>query len=261
MKEQIEQLFSNKLIHDCTTMAECNMLKWSEPSSKWHVCSGQPWASSYEITHSKFRCLWRTSYHMIATPINPAARRWTRSSVLVLSIVQSLEGKIAIPLKPPSWVNQSVQVTLQKNRAWILLPRSTQVCLDRTEDRFEVWPGHDTGVVNRNARVLIRVGPALCRDCVLLTVRGPSCVDHAVLEDDSGVAKNEVDGAVHVALFVELSLRVDVEGVLVAFEATTVENWEVSAWSEGYGLMVLWTSCVAECDATSNEAISSYRCN
>lgn len=78
--------------------------------------------------------------------------------------------------------------------------------------------------MDRNACVLVRVGTALGSDCVLLTTHGFSCVDHAILEDHRSVTKDEVYGAVYVAFFVELTLRMGVEGVLVAFEATTVED-------------------------------------
>lgn len=80
-----------------------------------------------------------------------------------------------------------------------------------------------------NSGVLVRVGSALSRDGVLLLVHGPPGEDHAVLEDDGGVAEDEVYGAVDVAFFVELPLGMDIESVLVAFEATAIEDREVSA--------------------------------
>lgn len=75
-----------------------------------------------------------------------------------------------------------------------------------------------------DAGVLVRIGPALGRDGDLLLVHGAAGVDHAVLEDGGSVAEDEVHGAVDVALFVELPLRVDVEGVLVAFETAAEEH-------------------------------------
>lgn len=78
--------------------------------------------------------------------------------------------------------------------------------------------------MDRKARVLIWVGPTLGRDCDLLLAHGPSCVDHAVLEDRSRVTEDEVHSAIDVAFFVELSLGVDVEGVLEAFEAAEIEG-------------------------------------
>lgn len=65
--------------------------------------------------------------------------------------------------------------------------------------------------MDRDPRVLVRVDPALCRDGDLLAGEGTAGVDHAVLEDDGGVAENEVDGAVDVAFLVELTLGVNVD--------------------------------------------------
>lgn len=76
--------------------------------------------------------------------------------------------------------------------------------------------------MDRNARVLVRVGPTLGSDSVCLVWRVTG-VNVAVLENDSCVAENEVHSAVDVAFPVELSLGVDVEGILVPFEATPVE--------------------------------------
>ena len=113
--------------------------------------------------------------------------------------------------------------------------------------------------MDRNPGVLVRVGAALGGNRVLLLAHRPPRVDHAVLEDYGGVAEDEVDGAVDVALFVELTLGVDVEGVLVALEAAAVEDGEVGAGPEGHGLVVLGTGRVAECDALGDESLAGYR--
>lgn len=49
------------------------------------------------------------------------------------------------------------------------------------------------------------------------------------MEDDDGVTEDEVNGTIDVAVTVELTLGVDVEGILVAFEAAAVEDREVRA--------------------------------
>lgn len=113
--------------------------------------------------------------------------------------------------------------------------------------------------MDRNAGVLVRIGAALGGDRVLLLAHRPPSVDHAVLEDGCCVAEDEVHGAVDVAFFVELPLRVDVEGVLVALEAAAVEDGEIGARPEGHSLVVLGTSGVAECDALGNETVAGYR--
>lgn len=59
---------------------------------------------------------------------------------------------------------------------------------------------------------------------VALIWKGPSGVKTAVLEDDGGVAEDEVDGAVDVALGVELSEGMDVESVLVGHEVAAVKS-------------------------------------
>jgi len=78
--------------------------------------------------------------------------------------------------------------------------------------------------VDDNARVLVRVSPSLGSYCVLLGCHGLSSVDVAVLENNCSVTKYEVNCAVDVALLKELSLSVDVEGVLVSFDAALVED-------------------------------------
>jgi len=75
------------------------------------------------------------------------------------------------------------------------------------------------------------------------------------LEDDSGIAKDEIHCAKNVAFLVELSLGVDIESVLVAFKCTAMEDREVSTTTQCSCLVVFWAFCVAECDATCNEPI------
>lgn len=83
--------------------------------------------------------------------------------------------------------------------------------------------------MDHDARVLIRVGSALRCDGVLLAWHRLPDVDGAVLDDGGCVAEDEVDGAEDLAVAVELALGVDVESVLVAFEAAPVENGVVGA--------------------------------
>lgn len=76
--------------------------------------------------------------------------------------------------------------------------------------------------MDRNARILVRVGSALGGDGVGF-VGWVTSVDVAVLEHNSSVAEYEVDSAINVTFSVELSIGVDVKGILVTFEATSIE--------------------------------------
>lgn len=112
--------------------------------------------------------------------------------------------------------------------------------------------------MDRDPSVLVRVGSALGRYGDLLLVHGATGVDHAVLEDDGCVAKNEVNCAVDVTFFVELALGVDVEGVLVPLEGAPVEDGEVGARAKGYCLVVLRARGVAKCYAAGDESLSGH---
>lgn len=108
--------------------------------------------------------------------------------------------------------------------------------------------------MDRNAGVLVGIGPPLCCHDVLLAPQGLARVNHAVLEDYCRVSKYEIDRAVDVAFLVELPLRVDEERVLVTLEAAAVENGVIGTRSEGYGLVVLWSGRVAE------RYVAGYEC-
>ena len=76
--------------------------------------------------------------------------------------------------------------------------------------------------MNGDTGVLIGISTTLGGDCVG-SVRRITSVDVAVLEDYCCIAENEIDCAVDVAVFVELTVGVNVESVLVAFKAALVE--------------------------------------
>ncbi|KAH0467288.1 hypothetical protein IEQ34_004526 [Dendrobium chrysotoxum] len=106
---------------------------------------------------------------------------------------------------------------------------ATEVTLDGALDGGEVRGGCDDGVVDGDSGILVGISSSLSGDRVLLAAKGLAGVDIAVLEDDGGVAEDEVDGAVDVAVAVELALAVDVDGVLVSLKAAAVEDGEVGA--------------------------------
>lgn len=66
------------------------------------------------------------------------------------------------------------------------------------------------------------VGPPACQDGIVTLVSAE--YDIATLEDGGGVTEDEVDAAVDVAFSVELAEGEGVECVLVANDATLVEN-------------------------------------
>lgn len=76
--------------------------------------------------------------------------------------------------------------------------------------------------MDRNPRILIRVGSALCRNGIGF-VRGVTCINVAILENNCGVTKYKVHCPINVTIFVELSIGVDIKGILIPFKATTIE--------------------------------------
>lgn len=109
--------------------------------------------------------------------------------------------------------------------------------------------------MDHDSRVLIRVGSSLGCDGVLLVGHGSPCIYIAVLNNSSGVTKDEIYGTINVAFFVELTLGVDVEGVLISFKAATVKDGEVGSGSEGNCLVLLWSGCVFKCYASCYEPV------
>lgn len=97
----------------------------------------------------------------------------------------------------------------------------------------------------------------MCGDGVFLIGQSLPQVDIAVLDDGDSVAEDEVDGAIDVAVTVELAVGVDVEGVLVASEAAIVENRVVRSGKECHCLVIRGPSRVLECYALGDEAVAT----
>lgn len=74
-----------------------------------------------------------------------------------------------------------------------------------------------------NTCVLIRVGPPLGWETVLLVRHGFSSVEIAVLENTSSISKDKINCTINVAFSVELPHGVYVERILVADETAFVE--------------------------------------
>lgn len=136
------------------------------------------------------------------------------------------------------------------------MPRPAQIRLNRTLDRSQIRGSEDARVVNDDTGVLVRVGPSLSHDDVILIAQRLPHVKIAVLEHCDRVSKHEVYGPVYVAVPVELPLRVDVQCVLVAHEAATVEDRVVRARTQGDRLRFLWPGRVYEGHALSDESMA-----
>lgn len=114
--------------------------------------------------------------------------------------------------------------------------------------------------MDRDASVLIWVFSVLGRDGYLLLVHWLSGVNVAVLEDDCGIAENEIDGAVNVAVAIELTLGVHVQRVLITDDLATVNNRVVCTYSECNGLMLGRTSVIFKCYVTCHEPCTGGGC-
>lgn len=137
-----------------------------------------------------------------------------------------------------------------------LLPRPPEVALDLIFHRSKRIFGFDLAVLQHDASGLALVGSALSRDDVLLIVKGLSEVEDAVLEDDGGVAEDEVDCTGDDAASVELAVGLDVESVLETFETTVHEHGPIGLDPCGNGLVLLWACCVSEAHCFTQESIS-----
>lgn len=184
-------------------------------------------------------------------PYSPAQPR-TGAIIAVLPVPQRAQPVIPRPLQPPRRLHSGAQVRLHEHRPRVRLP----------------WPAEVGGircvneaVVDRDARVLVGVLAPLRRDRHLLLRQRPSRVDVAALQHGEPVPEDEVDGAVDVALAVELAEGVGVQGVLVALDAAPEEGRTVGVHSEGHRLVVLRPGCVTEGYVPGYEALPGNRCH
>ncbi|CAL1360643.1 unnamed protein product [Linum trigynum] len=148
-------------------------------------------------------------------PLNPPVGCRSGPGVLMLTIKQCVEGKIAIPLVPSRGVDDIAYGGLHDHRPRILLPRPPQVSAEAALHGLEIRRAADSTFLDHDPGVLVRVGPAVGSQHVLLARVGSAGVDVAVLEDSGGVAEDEVDGANDDAAVEELAVGVDVQCVLV----------------------------------------------
>ena len=98
------------------------------------------------------------------------------------------------------------------------------------------------------------------RPCAVTTFFWPAArVEAAALQHGGGVAEDEVDGAVDVAVAVELAEGVRVQRVLVPREAAAVEGGEVGVHAQRHGLVLAWTRRVLHRQVTRQEARAHHR--
>ncbi|CAA6664802.1 unnamed protein product [Spirodela intermedia] len=193
-----------------------------------------------EASHGELPGLRRAGDHAVPAPLHAAAGAGAGAGVLVLSVVERLQGEAPAPLEPPRRVDE---------------PEGLEGTLHRLQVRCRRHPR----VVDGDASVLVGVRSALRRDGILLVAHRLPHEDVAVLEDCHSVAEDEVDGAVDVAVAVELALGVHVERVLIALEAAAVEDGEVRAGAESHRLVLRRPRRVLEGDVPRDEPIADGR--
>ena len=108
--------------------------------------------------------------------------------------------------------------------------------------------------------VLIWVSPALSCDCILLVNQWFPRIYIAALKHSSSVPKYEIYSSIYVTFFVELSERVNIKCVLVAFKTTTIECGEVGIVPYSHCLVFRRTSCVPECNVYCYKPVSGNSC-
>lgn len=113
---------------------------------------------------------------------------------------------VPIPVCPALWADNIAQVAILEDDAGIRAPGPTQIRRARAG-----CPGDGGLVEDVEGGAVVGLAPAGC------DVSGPDRLDVAALEPRLGVAaKDEVDGAVDVAVGVELTALVAEDRVLVA---------------------------------------------
>lgn len=175
---------------------------------------------------------------MVAGPVNPGRRVGAGSTVHVLGVVERVQREAAVPLEPTPGVDELLHLGLYEHRPRVELPRPSEVGGEVCEDGDEVCGGGDLAALHDDAGVLVGVLPPLRGEDVLLAGVRSARVEAAALEHGGGVAEDEVDGAVDVAVAVELAEGVGVERVLVPREAAAVEGGEVGVDAEGHRLVL-----------------------
>lgn len=176
-----------------------------QAASIWNAGLRQPIIRQHEIPGREIPSIGIID-QMKSRPINPLRRVRSRPKIPKFRIIRSIQCKIPIPSSPSRRINQIIHKALHINRPRVLLPRPSQESLHAGAAVVrQIVGGRDSAIVDRGAGVLIWVGPALGGDGVELVGHWKAWVNVAVLEDDGGIAEDEVDGAVDVTVAIELA--------------------------------------------------------
>ncbi|KAF7818187.1 hypothetical protein G2W53_023642 [Senna tora] len=109
---------------------------------------------------------------MVTRPRHSVGGGGARPSVIKLSIIQSGQRKISIPLLPPSTLDHAIHEALHINRPRILLPRPPQVRLHGATAGSQIIGCSNSAVMDGNAGDLIGIGATLSSDGVELPTHG-----------------------------------------------------------------------------------------
>ena len=88
--------------------------------------------------------------------------------------------------------------------------------------------------MNGYSSILIRVSPTLGSESVGL-VRRVTCINVTILQHNCGISKDEINCTIYVTFPIELPLEMDIEGVLVSFQAAPVKYREIGPRTKGHG--------------------------
>lgn len=125
----------------------------------------QPQVPINELRHREVHRLRPTGKHMVPGPLNPGRHSSARPVIHVLSIIQSIQGEIPIPLEPPFGPDSTTNIRLQNHRPRIRFPGPAQIRLRRIK---HVGLGGYVAELDRKSRVFNGLLSALSRDGVLL---------------------------------------------------------------------------------------------
>lgn len=178
-------------------------------------------------------------------PSNSAQWWWAGTIVSILTIPQSSQSKVSIPLEPASGLDLSTHVCVHEHGPGIFFPGPPQVSgLGGINITVQYW----------KSCPLVRIFSALGRDSDFLHRQGFPSEYLAILEYGGTVTEYEVDGAMNVAFAIELAEGVGIESVLVAFHAAPVKGRLIRVHPEGNGLVVLGAGRVSKCHISCYES-------
>lgn len=190
---------------------------------------------------------------MVTGPVNPGPQARTRPVIQIFPVKQRIEGKIVIPFQPPFGPDRAADVRLHHHRARVQFPRPPEVGRARN-----FGPGRYVAELDREARFLGRILPALRGYGVLLARKALSGRDLAVLEDGLPIAEDEVNGTGDPAFLVELAHGVGVQGVLVAVDGAPEYGRPVGVRTVGDGLVLSRAGRVLERDVPGYESLPPH---